>query len=66
MPASAIRAQNGSYTRSPGERNPVGACTGPARITMTFAPCSSTQSSSRTAASGSSSVKYGAPKMRPW
>jgi len=52
---SFMRDQNGSHTGSAGERPPAG----PGRIDTTFAPFSSTKSSSLAASSGSSIGMYG-------
>ena len=66
MPASLARAQNGSKTGSAGDRPPAGVITGPPTMTTKRASCSSAHSSSLTALSGSTSVMYGAAKMRSW
>ena len=65
MPASLARAQNASNIGSAGDRPPAGVITGPPTMTTKRASCSSANSSSLTAKSGSINEMYGAAKMRP-
>ena len=66
MPASFTRAQNGSNSGFPGERGPFTVVAAAGRVTMVRAPRSMAHSSSAHAHSTSTSVKYGAAKMRSW
>lgn len=66
MPDSGTRAQKGSNSGRKGERVPRWPATGAGRISTTFAPRSSSQSSSAMPRSGMDGLMMGVAKIRLW